>query len=234
MREIIFDTETTGLDPNGGDRVCEIGAVELNGLIPTGRVFHKLINPERPMPAEATRVHGHTDNDLRDQPRFSEIAEEFAVFIGDDTRLIAHNAPFDVGFLDAELVRVGRPKLEPKRIVDTLALARKKFPGAKLNLDALCNRFGIDLSRRVKHGALLDAELLADVYVELSGGRQRGMSLDSDPAPTNVAKPVTGDALPARTWPERHFAVSAEEDARHRAFVAKLANPVWDRYLGSL
>ena len=229
MREIIFDTETTGLDADGGDRICEIGAVELDGRMPTGRTFHRLINPERDMPAEATRVHGHTNETLAGQPRFADVVQEWLDFIGEDTALVAHNAGFDVAFVNAELIRCGRARLRGDRIVDTIMLAKRKFPGAKLSLDALCGRFGIDLSRRTKHGALLDAELLASVYVELLGGRQRGMDLVPEP----VGQGATVAAV-VRTavadWPVRHFAVPKVEAERHRIFVRALRNPIWDRY----
>ncbi|MGB3723235.1 MAG: DNA polymerase III subunit epsilon [Pacificimonas sp.] len=227
MREIIFDTETTGLSPDNGDRICEIGAVEMVELMPTGRTYHVLINPERDMPAEAEKVHGHSNADLADKPKFRDIVDDFIAFIGDDAKLVAHNANFDMSFVNAELVRVGRPKLPERRVVDTLALARKKFPGAKLSLDALCSRFGIDLSRRVKHGALLDSELLADVYVELLGGRQRGMELvaDAQPEPSGTAP-----APETKVWPVRVFSVPADEAERHRNFVAALKDAVWDRF----
>ncbi|MBV7255751.1 DNA polymerase III subunit epsilon [Pacificimonas sp. WHA3] len=231
MREIIFDTETTGLSPDSGDRIVEIGAVELDGLMPTGRTFHELIHPDRDMPAEAEKIHGISMEMLADKPRFADIADSFLAFIGEDANLVAHNASFDMNFLNAELVRIGKPKLSQTRVVDTLAMAKSKIPGAKLTLDALCNRFGIDLSRRVKHGALLDSELLADVYVELCGGRQRGMDLQAD-APADdlaiAAPPQT------RNWPKRTFFVSADEAERHRKFVAALDNPVWDRYADCL
>ncbi len=231
MREIIFDTETTGLSPDNGDRICEIGAIEMVELMPTGRTYHVLINPERDMPAEAEKVHGHSNADLADKPKFRDIAEDFLAFIGEDSKLVAHNANFDMGFVNAELVRIGRPKLPEARVIDTLALARKKFPGAKLTLDALCNRFGIDLARRVKHGALLDSELLADVYVELRGGRQRGMELA---AAAPAASLAAAQAPSRKIWPERTFTVPADESERHRSFIAALENPVWNRYSGIL
>ncbi|MEM8825358.1 MAG: DNA polymerase III subunit epsilon [Pseudomonadota bacterium] len=228
MREIIFDTETTGFDAEGADRIVEIGAIELDGLIPTGKSYHTLIDPERDMPAEAAKVHGHTTESLRGQPKFAEIVDDFLGFIGTEANLVAHNAGFDLGFVNAELVRTGRSKLPRARIVDTLALARTKFPGAKLTLDALCNRFGIDLSKRVKHGALLDAELLADVYVELRGGRQRGMALEVA-APARNAAPVISAS--ARTdWPVRHFSITKAEAERHRSFLTALTKPIWDRF----
>lgn len=227
MREIVFDTETTGLDPASGHRICEIGAVELDGQMPTGRTFHVLINPCRDMPAEAVKVHGHTNEILADKPVFGAVVRDFLDFIGSDTKLVAHNAMFDLGFINHELVLCGQPKIRESRIVDTLAIARKKFPGSRQTLDVLCNRFGIDLSRRVKHGALLDAELLADVYVELMGGRQRGMELKVE-TETLIAEVAV---RPRRDWPERHFEVPPVERERHAAFVAKLPNAIWARYL---
>ncbi|HET7411010.1 MAG TPA: DNA polymerase III subunit epsilon [Paracoccaceae bacterium] len=229
MREIVFDTETTGLDPESGHRICEIGAVELEAQLPTGRSFHVLINPCRDMPAEAMKVHGHTNEILADKPVFAAVVRDFLDFIGTDTRLVAHNAMFDLGFLNHELVLCGQPKISESRIVDTLAIARKRFPGSRQTLDVLCNRFGIDLSRRVKHGALLDAELLADVYVELMGGRQRGMELRVE---TAVPAAETA-ARPRRNWPARHFEGPAEERAHHAAFVARLPNAIWARYLSA-
>jgi DNA polymerase-3 subunit epsilon len=176
MREIVFDTETTGFDPATGDRIVEIGAVELVNRLPTGRTYHVYLNPERPMPDEAFKVHGLGDDFLRDKPRFHEIANDFIDFIG-DAMLVAHNASFDQRFIDAELSRIGLPVLAAQRIVDTVAMARARFPGAPASLDALCRRFGVDLSARERHGALLDATLLAEVYLELTGGRQPDLVL---------------------------------------------------------
>ncbi|WP_073978470.1 DNA polymerase III subunit epsilon, partial [Erythrobacter donghaensis] len=176
MREVIFDTETTGLDPKTGDRMVEIGCVELVGRVETGRTFHAYFNPDRDMPAEAERVHGLSAAFLATKPRFADLAGELLDFLG-DAPLVAHNAGFDFGFLNNELELAGRAPIALDRMVDTVVLARKKHPGAKLSLDALCTRYGIDRSHRVKHGALLDAELLAQVYVELTGGRQIGLGL---------------------------------------------------------
>jgi DNA polymerase-3 subunit epsilon len=176
MREIVLDTETTGLDPAKGDRIVEIGAVEIIDKVATGRTFHVLINPEREVPADAFRVHGHSTDSLKGKPIFGSVAEEFLIFIGDDP-LVIHNAEFDVRFLNAELAAIGRTALAANRIVDTLALARRKHSGAANSLDALCDRYGIDRSRRIKHGALLDAEILVEIYCELSGGRQRTLGL---------------------------------------------------------
>ena len=181
MREIVFDTETTGLNPAGGDRVVEIGCVELFNHIPTGNTFHRYINPERSMPVEAMRVHGLDDRFLSDKPVFAAIAAELVAFIG-DAPMIAHNAEFDLAFLNAEFGRCGQPALEPERIVDSLMLARRKHPAGPNSLDALCARYQIDTSQRTLHGALLDSYLLAEVYVELTGGRQIGLELVAEVA----------------------------------------------------
>lgn len=170
MREIVLDTETTGFYHDKDDRIVEIGALELEGHLPTGRTFHVYINPERPMPKEAFDVHGLGDDFLRDKPKFAEIAQDFIDFVGDDSRLVIHNASFDMKFLNAELKRAGFPTLPWERALDTLAMARDKFPGAGNSLDALCRRFGVDNSGRELHGALLDSELLAEVYLQLIGG----------------------------------------------------------------
>jgi len=228
MREIVFDTETTGLNPAGGDRMVEIGCVEIYNRVETGRNFHAYFNPERAMPSEAEAVHGLSTVFLSDKPFFSEVAEALLDFI-EDSPLVAHNASFDFGFLNFELERSGRPAVPMARMVDTLMLARSKHPGAKHSLDALCMRFGIDRSHRVKHGALLDAQLLAQVYVELTGGRQIGLGLVADTASVAVsasAKPVTIREM----RPARPHAAAAEELERHRAFIAKLVNPLWARF----
>jgi DNA polymerase III subunit epsilon len=220
-RSVLFDTETTGLEPLLGHRVIEIAALELINDLPTGKHFHALIDPERDVPDDAVRVHGFTNVHLVGKPRFAEIAEAIMTFF-DTGPLIAHNAPFDFGFLDAELDRLGRPRLEPARMIDTLALAKNRFPGMPNNLDALCRRFGIDLSARTTHNALLDCRLLADVYVELTGGRQRGLSLAAQtifvPA---VACAVTGPRVPRPITP------STEELAAHAAMIERLKDPVW-------
>jgi DNA polymerase III subunit epsilon len=225
MREIVFDTETTGLNPGGGDRMVEIGCVEIFNRVETGRHFHAYFNPERTMPSDAEAVHGLTSIFLSDKPLFSEKVEELLEFI-EDSPLVAHNAGFDFGFLNFELERCGRPSVSMSRMRDTLQLARTKHPGAKHSLDALCVRFGIDRSHRVKHGALLDAQLLAQVYVELTGGRQIGLGLVAESGTVSVQTsmhPVTiREPRPARP----HFA-SEEELARHRAFIAQLVNPLW-------
>ena len=230
MREIVFDTETTGLNPAGGDRMVEIGCIEIYNRVETGRHFHAYFNPGRDMPAEAEAVHGLSTIFLSDKPCFSDRAEELLEFIG-DSPLVAHNASFDFGFLNFELEQCGRSAVSLSRMVDTLTLARSKHPGAKHSLDALCMRFGIDRSQRVKHGALLDAQLLAQVYVELTGGRQIGLGLVAETASVAVdrsAKPVTL----REPRPPRPHAAAAEELERHRAFIAKLVNPLWARFAG--
>jgi DNA polymerase III subunit epsilon len=177
MREVVLDTETTGLDPADGHRVLEIGAVEIVHQSLTGNVFHVLINPERDIPQDAARVHGHTAAVLKDKPVFASVVDDFLTFIG-DSRLVIHNADFDVRFVNAELARLGRAAIDMERVVDTLTLARKKHPGQPNSLDALCDRYGIDRTLRLRHGALLDAEILVDVYCELTGGRQRSLMFD--------------------------------------------------------
>jgi DNA polymerase-3 subunit epsilon len=232
MREIVFDTETTGLDPRGGDRIVEIGCVELLNHIPTGKSFHRFINPERPVSPEAVRVHGLEDAFLRDKPVFKAIAEELVAFIG-EAPMIAHNAMFDLEFINAELGRTGHGAYAPDRIVDTLLLARRKHPGAPNSLDALCSRYQIDLSRRTYHSALLDAELLAEVYVELIGGRQANLLLDeiAGGAPILVSMEGTGGERPE----PRLFRVTEEEMAAHRQRIATLGpNAVWLAYLGDV
>ena len=229
MREIVFDTETTGLSPAGGDRMVEIGCIEMIGRVETGRHFHCYFNPERPMPSEAEAVHGLGDIFLSDKPRFADKVEELLEFSG-DSPLVAHNAGFDFGFLNHELERCGRPAVCMSRMVDTLVLARSRHPGAKHSLDALCTRFGVDRSHRVRHGALLDAQLLAQVYIELTGGRQIGLGLIAE-APASVSDALTaGRAEPAPVREPRPHAASAAELARHRSFVAKIANALWDRF----
>ena len=221
-RAVLFDTETTGLDPLLGDRVIEIAALELENDLPTGRSFHRLVHPGRDIPDEATRVHGITIDKLQDAPKFEVVAADMLAFFGDGP-LIAHNAPFDFGFLNAELARVGRAKLDRGRMVDTLVLAKARFPGMPNSLDALCRRFVIDLSERTTHYALLDCRLLAEVYVELTGGRQRGLVLAEDGQAEMVMAKYA--AVGART--PRLMAVSAEEDAAHRAFLGKIKGAKW-------
>ena len=231
MREIIFDTETTGLDPKGGDRIVEIGCIELVNHIPSGRTFHRYLNPERPMPAEAARVHGLDDAFLRDKPTFAAIADELVEFFG-DANLIAHNAPFDMAFINAELARLTRPSLGDERVIDTLMLARRRHPGSPASLDALMSRFGIDSSRRTLHGALLDAELLSEVYIELIGGRQAALVLGGEPdAPTITIAHAGGATLGARPA-VRIFTIDADEIIAHRAAIAGLGRKaIWLKYL---
>lgn len=228
MREIVFDTETTGLDPASGDRMVEIGCIEMINRVPSGATFHAYFNPERDMPAAAEAVHGLSSTFLADKPLFAEQADALLQFLG-DAPLVAHNAGFDFGFLNNELALVGRPPVDRARMIDTVAIARKRHPGAKVSLDALCTRYGIDRSHRVKHGALLDAELLAQVYVELTGGRQIGLELAAETCVTEIA--VTGISIVSgpqqpRREPRAH-AASAEELARHREFVGRIENPLW-------
>lgn len=225
MREIIFDTETTGLDPKTGDRMVEIGCIEMVNRIATGRTFHAYFNPGRPMPAEAEAVHGLSDAFLADKPAFAERVAELLEFLG-DCPLVAHNAGFDFGFLDAELRICGHPPVCRTRMVDTVAIARVRHPGAKLSLDALCSRYGIDRSHRTMHGALLDAELLAQVYVELRGGRQIGLELVAESVSVNAGPAIlTHRERPFRA-PRAHSA-SAEELAAHVAFLATVDTPIW-------
>ena len=222
-RAVLFDTETTGLDPLTGDRVIEIAALELVGDLPTGRHYHVLIDPGREIPEEASRVHGYTRAHLLGQRKFGEVVDEFLAFVGDDL-LIAHNAPFDFGFVDAELARLRLPPLGAHRMIDTLDMARARFPGLPNSLDALCRRFAIDLSERTTHNALLDCRLLAQVYVELMGGRQRGLELA-----------VGAGSLAAVSYTFSHARVpraivpTGLELEAHRAFVARMKDPVWLR-----
>lgn len=230
MREIVLDTETTGLEANGGDRIVEIGCVEMVNRILTGNVFHVYLNPERDMPVEAFNIHGLSTQFLSDKPKFAEKADEFLDFIAEDT-LVIHNAKFDIRFLNAELDRIGRPLIARDRVVDTLELARRRHPGAPVTLDALMNRYDIDSSRRVKHGALLDAELLAEVYNELLGGRQavlEGLVAQEDSAPRLVAVEKTI----ARQRPAPlGFRLSEQDRAAHAAFVAEMGDKaIWNTY----
>ncbi|HEY4344035.1 MAG TPA: DNA polymerase III subunit epsilon [Parvibaculum sp.] len=218
MRQIVLDTETTGLSPNDGDRLVEIGCLEIVNQVATGNTFHRYINPERDVPKGAFDVHGLSEEFLRDKPKFAEVAEEFLEFIGDDP-LVIHNASFDMGFLNAELKRAGRPSLIAARAVDTLTIARKRFPGAQNSLDALCRRFGVDNSNRIKHGALLDAELLAEVYLELMGGRQPGLVLDANLDVRKIEIVVAAPRTRPTPLPPR---LTDEERAAHEVFVATL------------
>ncbi len=221
MREIVIDTETTGLDPNAGHRIVEIAGIELAHHVPTGRKFHRYVNPERDMPDEALAVHGLTSEFLAGFPPFAAVIDEFLDFVAGDP-LVIHNAEFDLAFLNSELERAGRPRLAGNH-VDTLALARQRYPGAPASLDALCRRFAIDLSGRGKHGAVIDCDLLAEVYIELLGGRQPGLDLAAGVAARIVvAGPVGG---PAR--PPRPHAPSVEELAAHAAMLELIAAPLW-------
>lgn len=225
MREIVFDTETTGLSFGGGDRMVEIGCVELVNRVETGRTFHAYYHPERTMPADAFAVHGLSDAFLSDKPLFTDAVEALLEFLA-DAPLVAHNAGFDFGFLNGELGRCGRALVcTQTRYIDTLTIARSRHPGAKHSLDALCTRYGVDRSHRVLHGALLDAQLLAQVYVELTGGRQIGLGLIANApgaALATAAPPPVAQVRPARV-----FAASATELQRHAAFIDTLTNPLW-------
>ena len=227
VREIVFDTETTGLDPVSGHRVVEIGGVELFNGIPTGKTFHHYLDPQRDMPAEAFAVHGLSSGFLAGKPLFKDIADAWVAFT-DGAKLVAHNAEFDFRFMSAELCAVGRPALDLERMVDTLTLARRRHPGAPVSLDALCQRYGIDNSRRTKHGALLDAEILAEVYAELNGGRQTNLVF-TGPATRGWGGVSKLERRP-RPMP-LPSALTPEEDARHAAFIASLQGDiVWYRY----
>ncbi|OFW82824.1 MAG: DNA polymerase III subunit epsilon [Alphaproteobacteria bacterium GWF2_58_20] len=227
MREIILDTETTGFDPLKGDRLVEIGCVEVDGLLPTGRVFHHYVNPERDIPSESTAVHGITNEFVVDKPVFSEIVGDFLDFI-EDMPLVIHNAEFDMKFLNAELARLGFPALPMSRAVDTLIMARRAFPGSPASLDALCRRFGVDNSSRTTHGALLDAQLLAECYLELRGGRQ------PDLIPTASSKSGAGETMVRAIPVERPFrearphAPLPEESVAHAEMLAQLKKPIWN------
>ncbi len=227
MREIVLDTETTGMDPFSGDRIIEIGAVELSNHLPTGRTCQIYINPERSIPAEATAVHGITDEFVKDKPIFSQCYSEFMDFIGDDSTLVIHNAEFDMKFLNWELKNVGHAPLPWNRVVDSLAMARNKFPGSPANLDALCRRFSIDNTSRTYHGALLDSELLAEVYLELLGGRQRGLSLGDNASSDDGSAPRAKKERPYRE-PRTH-AASGEELTAHAKFLEELKDPLWSK-----
>lgn len=219
-RSVLFDTETTGLEPLTGDRVIEIAAIELFNDLPTGNQFYALLDPERDIPMESTRVHGITSAHVEGKPKFAAVVEQMLEFFG-DAPLVAHNAPFDFGFIDAELARVGKPKLARSRMVDTLVMAKARFPGMPNSLDALCRRFEVDLSARTTHNALLDCKLLAEVYIELTGGRQRGLTLETEQALTFAQY----DAPVNRTV--RPIVPSDEQKTAHAEFVAKLKEPIW-------
>ncbi|MEY4305191.1 MAG: hypothetical protein RIT52_1366 [Pseudomonadota bacterium] len=224
MREIVLDTETTGFEPSEGHRIVEIGAVELENHMPTGKTYHQYINPERGMPREAFEVHGLGDEFLRDKPVFKAIGRAFLDFIG-DAKLVIHNAAFDIKFLNFELKLMGLPTIEWSRAIDTLAIARQKFPGSPASLDALCRRFGVDNSAREKHGALLDSEILADVYLELIGGRQPDFGLANQPAKSTSDATLQADNWRPRPRPEPLPSRLTEAEATaHAAFVAKLGD----------
>jgi DNA polymerase III subunit epsilon len=227
MREIVFDTETTGLNPLTGDRMVEIGCVELINRVETGKSFHSYFNPERAMDPAAEAIHGLSETFLASKPLFEDVVEDLLDFLG-ESPLVAHNARFDFSFLNYELGQCGRLKMSDARMIDTLQLARQRHPGAKHSLDALCTRFGIDRSHRIKHGALLDAELLAQVYIELTGGRQIGLGLASEMVPQAsplVSAAASGNGAAFRR--ARVFAASPEELARHRKFLDTLKEPLW-------
>lgn len=230
MREIVMDTETTGLSPNEGHRIVEIGCVELMNHVPTGKVYHQYINPERDMPAEAFAVHGLSEERLRPEPVFAKIGDAFIDFIG-DAKLVIHNAAFDMKFLNAELTRMGRPALPWERAIDTLAIARKRYPGSPSSLDALCRRFNIDNSSRTLHGALLDSEILAEVYLELIGGKQPDFVLAGAPrkGSANRTGSTSTTVIGARPRP-LESRLSGKEQAAHEAFVESLGeDAVWNR-----
>ena len=229
MREIVLDTETTGLDPLRGDRLVEVGCVELFNRMPTGQTFHRYMNPEREMSAEAFAVHGLSTEFLADKPFFHEVVEEFLVFIG-DAPLVIHNASFDVSFINAELDRIKRPPIPRERLVDTLLLARRKHPGVSNRLDDLCSRYAIDNSRRTKHGALLDSELLAEVYVDLIGARQSQLILASESRAIRLDG--SGETLRRQRTVPLTARITIEEREAHRAFIATLGDkPIWNDYL---
>ena len=222
MREIVLDTETTGLDPYSGHRIVEIGCVELINYLPTGRYFHSYLNPERMMPKEAEQIHGLSDEFLKDKPLFRSQAADFLGFIASDP-LIIHNAAFDMKFVNAELELAGFARLDDGRARDTVFMARQKFPGQSASLDALCKRFAIDLSARTKHGALMDAQLLAEVYLELMGGRQAALTLEREMRADSV---MAGDTQRVGL-PLRHFPPTADEIAAHKVMLEKIKNPIW-------
>ena len=234
MREIVLDTETTGLSPQDGHRIIEIGALEMINYVSTGKTFHVYINPERPIDPDAMAVHGITDERVANEPVFADLVDDFLNFIGDDPMVI-HNAPFDMGFINAELERCGKPSLPMDRAIDTLVMARKKFPGGQASLDALCRKFGIDNSHRDLHGAMIDTDLLAEVYVELLGGKQPGLTLALDRKTDNqiandgaVASAASHEKSPAR--PPRPHHASPEEIAAHQAFIKTMKDPLWGEY----
>ena len=232
MREIIFDTETTGLHPypkdgNIADRIVEIGAIEIVNLKPTGRIFHKYINPERDIPADAFKIHGIDNKKIADSPVFAEIVDDWIAFIGDDSKLVAHNANFDIRFINAEISRCGKSAVDNNRVIDTLDMAKTKFPGQSNTLDALCDRFNINNAHRKYHGALLDSELLYEVYLELRGGRQQGFKLAT---PTKQALDPVSAPPPKKTRLKRTFPISDTERIAHKDFVQKnIKDSLWSK-----
>ncbi|OOY03578.1 DNA polymerase III subunit epsilon [Thioclava sp. F28-4] len=231
MREIVLDTETTGFEPGEGDRIVEIGAVELFNHMPTGKTYHQYINPERSMPQEAFQVHGLGDEFLSDKPKFAQIGLDFLNFIGTDSVLVIHNAKFDMKFLNAELGWAGLPLIPDDRALDTLAMARRRFPGSPATLDALCRRFSIDNSSRTLHGALLDSEILAEVYLELIGGRQPGFGLQPVETGQKRQAGANQDWRPKPRPEPLPPRLTAEEAEAHAAFVAQLGEAaIWNRY----
>lgn len=225
MREIVLDTETTGFDWANGDRLVELACLELVNHVPTGRYRQYYVNPQRSMPSEAEAIHGLTEAFLADKPLFPAIVDDFLAFVG-DAPLVIHNAAFDLGFLNMELGRIGRPALPPERATDTVLIARRRFPGAPASLDALCKRFAVDLSRRALHGALLDCELLAAVYLELIGGRQQGLGLTARAAAAQAAASSAAERTPR---PPRSHAPTDEERAAHQALIASIKDAIWTR-----
>lgn len=221
FREIVLDTETTGLNPKGGDRLVEVGCVELVNKVRTGKTFHRYLNPERQVPEEVVRIHGLSTEFLKDKPLFKQVANEFVEFIG-TSNLVIHNANFDLSFINAEFAYVGIPQINPKRVTDTLMVARKKFPGSPASLDALCKKYNISLETRDKHGALIDAELLALVYIELMGGTQNSLILES----AKTEQKVVG--ITQKTRPQRSFNLNAEDATRHEEFLKTITNPIWE------
>lgn len=224
MREIVLDTETTGLDADNGDRIVDIGCVELENHQPTGKTFQVYINPMRSMDEEVVRIHGLTEEFLSDKPTFEEIADDFLAFVGENTPLVIHNAAFDIKFLNMELKRCHRPCLSSERVIDTLIIARNKFPGARVNLDVLCKRFDIDASKRTVHGALLDSELLAEVYLELITDRELVFASKTE---NPVHQEVQNSLQEKIHFPKRSWPLSEEEKKAHDDFLSLLKNPIW-------
>ena len=226
MREIVFDTETTGLNVASGDRLVEIGAVELVNHIPTGKEYHQYINPMRSIDEEVVKVHGLTEEFLSDKPTFEEICDDFLAFIGSDSYLVAHNAKFDIGFLNYQLNELNKPQIDEERVIDTVPIARKKFPGSRVNLDELCRRFGVDNSKRTVHGALLDAQLLADVYLELLGGHEPGLLSETTDEKYTQTQALELN-LTKKAYPARHFDIPENEFENHNNFIQKIKDALW-------